>query len=109
MSNCGVDVVRFMTKLRAEHSEPLVGACKGINGVTGEICDVKAGRIMDTFNVKAQTIKTAVESACMLLRIDQVVSGLSHKKQGGGSRKIPGANQSGGLENAETVGEKLGD
>lgn len=109
MSNCGVDVVRFMTKLRAEHSEPLTGANKGINGVTGEIVDVKAGRIMDTFNVKAQTIKTAVESACMLLRIDQVVSGLSHKKQMGGQRKIPGANQAGGLDNAETVGEKLGD
>lgn len=36
--------------------------------------------IWDPYVVKAQTIKTAIESACMLLRIDDVVSGISKKK-----------------------------
>jgi len=108
MSNCGVDVVRFMTQLRAKHSEPGVGACMGINGVTGEIVDVKEGKIMDTFNVKSQILKTAVESACMLLRIDQVVSGISHRKGGGGGPpKMPGMED--GMQEGDTVGEKLGD
>jgi T-complex protein 1 subunit gamma len=34
--------------------------------------------------VKVQTIKTAVESAALLLRIDDIVSGIN-KKQSGGS------------------------
>ncbi len=29
--------------------------------------------------VKAQTIKTAIESACLLLRVDDIVSGVSVK------------------------------
>jgi T-complex protein 1 subunit gamma len=33
--------------------------------------------------VKAQTIKTAIESACLLLRVDDIVSGVSRKQQGG--------------------------
>ena len=36
--------------------------------------------IWEPFAVKSQTIKTAVESAAMLLRIDEIVSG-THKKQ----------------------------
>lgn len=36
--------------------------------------------VWDTFAVKTQTIKTAVEAACMLLRIDDIVSGLSKKE-----------------------------
>ncbi|CAO3581247.1 unnamed protein product [Absidia cylindrospora] len=36
--------------------------------------------------VKVQTIKTAIESACLLLRVDDIVSGISKNKsqaQGG--------------------------
>ena len=35
--------------------------------------------VWDTFEVKTQTMKTAIESACMLLRIDDIVSGLQNK------------------------------
>jgi T-complex protein 1 subunit gamma len=31
--------------------------------------------IWEPFSVKSQTIKTAIESACLLLRVDDVVSG----------------------------------
>lgn len=40
----------------------------------------------EPYQVKAQTIKTAVESAQMLLRIDDIVSGLSKKDRGSGPR-----------------------
>jgi T-complex protein 1 subunit gamma len=31
--------------------------------------------------VKSQTIKTAIEAACLLLRVDDIVSGLSRRKE----------------------------
>lgn len=36
--------------------------------------------------MKVQTIKTSVESAIMLLRIDDIVSGISKKSRGGGGQ-----------------------
>jgi T-complex protein 1 subunit gamma len=36
--------------------------------------------VWDPFVVKTQTFKTAIESACLILRIDDVVSG-TRKKQ----------------------------
>ena len=43
--------------------------------------------------VKSQTIKSAIESACLLLRVDDIVSGMSKKKQGGGGGPAPQMNQ----------------
>jgi T-complex protein 1 subunit gamma len=42
-------------------------------------------QIWDAYNVKAQTFKTAIEAACMLLRIDDVVSGIKKKQAPGSS------------------------
>lgn len=44
-------------------------------------------QIWDAYNVKAQTFKTAIEAACMLLRIDDIVSGIK-------KRQAPQANES---------------
>jgi hypothetical protein len=49
------------------------------------VCLFKCCQIWDAYNVKAQTFKTAIEAACMLLRIDDVVSGIK-KKQPPGSQ-----------------------
>ena len=35
--------------------------------------------VWEPYAVKAQTLKTAVESACLLLRVDDIVSGVSQK------------------------------
>ena len=51
----------------------------GIDGEKGTIVDMKALGVWDPYAVKVQSIKTAVESATMLLRIDDIVSGLSKK------------------------------
>jgi len=40
--------------------------------------------VWEPLSVKTQTIKSAIESACLLLRVDDIVSGLSKKKQSGG-------------------------
>jgi T-complex protein 1 subunit gamma len=40
--------------------------------------------------VKIQTLKTAVEATCMLLRVDDIVSGVSKRQeQSGGQEEAP--------------------
>merc|ERR1712151_1405172 len=82
--NCGADVVRVMTDLRARHATT-GGVNWGIDGNKGVVADVKALGILDTFSVKQQTFRTAVEAAAMLLRIDDIISGISKKKRDGGA------------------------
>merc|ERR1719361_2975752 len=98
--NCGADVVRVMTDLRARHSSPGGGVNWGIDGHKGTVTDVKALGIMDTFAVKQQTLKTAIEAAAMLLRIDDIISGISKKKRDSGAPQgtMPG-------EGDETFGD----
>merc|ERR1712232_1090374 len=76
-------VVRVMTDLRARHSVANQGVNWGIDGNKGVVADAFALGITDTFAVKQQTLKTAVEAAAMLLRIDDIISGISKKKRGG--------------------------
>lgn len=87
--NCGVSVIRTVTQLRAKHASACdemektgeVKPCNwGVNGTTGELVDMEELGIWEPFSVKVQTIKTAIESACMILRIDDIVSG-SKKSQ----------------------------
>ena len=76
--NCGADVVRILTELRARHSaSDGSGKMWGINGNSGQIEDMKEAEIWDPCSVKQQTFKTSIESACMLLRIDDIVSGIA--------------------------------
>ena len=78
--NCGADVVRLITQLRAKHATA-GNSTIGVDGCKGTLADMKDLGIWDPFSVKVQTIKTSIEAACMLLRIDDIVSGL-RKAQG---------------------------
>jgi len=42
--------------------------------------------VWEPFSVKSQTLKTAIEAACLLLRVDDIFSGLSKKGGGGGGQ-----------------------
>merc|ERR1719251_711513 len=81
--NCGADVVRVMTDLRARHASQ-GGVNWGIDGHKGFVADARELGIVDTFAVKQQTLRTAIEAAAMLLRIDDIISGISKNKRGGG-------------------------
>ena len=48
-----------------------------------------------------QTIKTAIEATCLLLRIDDIVSGITKKASGGGG--APQMQQSPQVEDADGV------
>lgn len=69
--NAGADVVRVLTELRAAKAGG-ANPNLGIDGVKGVVCDMAGpGGVLDPFAVRTQTIKSAVESACMLLRIGE--------------------------------------
>lgn len=53
----------------------------GIDGNSGKIADMTQANIWDPLAVKQQTYKTAIESACMLLRIDDIVSGIKKERK----------------------------
>uniref|UniRef100_A0A182P508 T-complex protein 1 subunit gamma n=1 Tax=Anopheles epiroticus TaxID=199890 RepID=A0A182P508_9DIPT len=89
--NCGANTIRTLTALRAKHaSHPAAdGPCTwGIDGETGELVDMKEKNIWEPLSVKLQVYKTAVETAILLLRIDDIVSG-SKKKSDDGSGPSP--------------------
>ncbi|EPY31549.1 T-complex protein 1 subunit gamma [Strigomonas culicis] len=73
-SNCGANVIRVVTDLRARHANG-EGWYWGINGHTGEIVDVRDLKILEPAAVKIQALKTSIEAAAMILRVDDVVSG----------------------------------
>lgn len=78
--NCGANTIRTLTALRAKHASHAqsgdTGPCSwGINGETGEIVDMKSLKVWEPLSVKLQVYKTAVETAILLLRIDDIVSG----------------------------------
>ena len=78
--NCGANVIRLLTELRTKHSQGVEGSAWGVDGTTGVAADMNKLGIWEPYCVKTQTLKTAIESACLILRIDDVVSG-TRKKQ----------------------------
>ncbi|CAI5482297.1 unnamed protein product [Closterium sp. Yama58-4] len=80
--NCGVSVIRTVTALQAKHAQG-ANTSIGIDGDTGALTDMKELGVWEPYAVKVQTVKTAIEAACMLLRIDDIVSGLKKKQAGG--------------------------
>lgn len=77
--NCGANVIRLLTELRTKHTQA-DGSSWGVNGTTGAAADMYKLGIWEPYCVKTQTLKTAIESACLILRIDDVVSGTRKKK-----------------------------
>ena len=95
-----------MTDLRARHSSATAkedgGLYQGIDGNIGKIVDMRTAAIWDPISVKLQTFKTSIEAACMLLRIDDIVSGI--KKNRSGAQGGRGAEEEDGGEQ-ETFGD----
>lgn len=102
--NCGVNVIRTMTALQGKHANG-ENSWTGIDGNTGEISDMKEKKIWDAYNVKAQTYKTAIEASCMLLRIDDIVSGIKEKQAPGSQPNKPQIEQADDADNEQMIPE----
>ena len=82
IQNCGGDTIRTLTALRAKHatiSED--NKTWGVNGETGQLTDVFKLGVLEPLSVKLQAYKTAIETAILLLRIDDIVSGSKKRDQ----------------------------
>jgi len=88
IQNCGGSTVRQLTALRAKHAQP-GNATWGIDGTSGNLVDMKELNIWDPLLVKLQVYKTAIETAILLLRIDDIVSGTKKKDDADKPEKKP--------------------
>ena len=88
--NCGGDTLRIITELRAMHANNS-NPTSGVDGATGKIADMNDIGVWEPYQVKVQTLKTAIESATMLLRIDDIVSGSKAKQSAYGEALASGS------------------
>ncbi|GAA5872954.1 hypothetical protein JCM16303_006890 [Sporobolomyces ruberrimus] len=98
VQNCGGNAIRVLTSLRAKHA---AGEHQfGVDGENGKVVDMKEYGLYESAAVKVQTIKTAIESACLLLRVDDIVS--AKRPQGengpGVQSTAPGDDGEGGMQ-----------
>ena len=67
--------------LRAKQKDS--GPTWGIDGTCGDVVDMNdtdGPNIWEPYAVKVQTIKTAIEAASLILRVDDIVSGIKKSK-----------------------------
>ncbi len=70
--NAGLDSVGILVNLRAKHKGD-GNLWYGVNVFSGKIEDMRKLKVLEPLRVKMQVIKSATETACMILRIDKVM------------------------------------
>jgi archaeal chaperonin len=71
--NAGMDLIGTQVELRTKSKEP--GKVRyGIDVFKGKIADLSSREIYEPLLVKNQVINSATEAACMILRIDDIIS-----------------------------------
>ena len=70
--NAGMDPIDTIISLRAKQNSGKKGA--GINARESKIGDMNSLSILEPLVVKEQIVKSATETACMILRIDDVIA-----------------------------------
>ncbi|KAI3707404.1 hypothetical protein L6452_25891 [Arctium lappa] len=93
-----------MSKLSKLKDQITENAWTGIAGNPGVIADMKKLKIWDAYYMKAHTFKTAIETSCMLLRIDDIVSGIKKKQAPGSARPLkPTIEQEGDADTKQMI------
>ena len=87
--NAGLEPIDMLVELRQAHDKE-DGKNMGINVFTGKIQNSIDNGVIEPIVVKEQAIKSAAESACMILRIDDVISSSRPKGGPGGPGGMPG-------------------
>ena len=81
--NAGLDSIDIIVELRSAH-EKEKGQYKGVNVFDGKVQDSVKNGVIEPAVVKEQAIKSAAESAAMILRIDDVIAATKPKEGPGG-------------------------
>lgn len=71
--NAGLDVIDIIVSLRAAH-EKKNGLWQGVNVYAGKVGNMLKEDVLEPLAVKQQAIKSAVEVASMILRIDDIIA-----------------------------------
>lgn len=74
IQNSGGNPIRILSQLRSKHAKG--EHTFGIDGENGKVVDMETYGIWEPEVIKQQSIKTAIESASLLLRVDDIVSGV---------------------------------
>lgn len=83
IQNCGsASAIKLLTQLRAKHANG--EHTFGVDGEKGVVVDMNEYGLWEPAAVKMQTLKTAIESASLLLRVDDVVSARRRREPAGG-------------------------
>ncbi|MEM2099123.1 MAG: thermosome subunit beta [Candidatus Bathyarchaeia archaeon] len=90
--NAGLEPIDVIVDLRAAH-EKADGKNMGINVFTGKVQNSIENGVLEPLVVKEQALKSAAESASMILRIDDVIAATKPKEGPGG--KTPPAGPEG--------------
>ncbi|HET7644686.1 MAG TPA: thermosome subunit beta [Nitrososphaeraceae archaeon] len=88
-TNAGMDPIDTMAELRAKQNKGMKWT--GINVKNTNVLDMYKQNVLEPVVIKEQIIKSAIEAACMILRIDDVIA--SSKSKGG----PPGGGMPGGM------------
>ncbi len=80
--NAGLDPIDILVQLRAKHESD--GKNIGIDVFDGKMKDMISAGIVEPVVVKLQAIKSAAESAAMILRIDDVIAAKASEGPPGG-------------------------
>merc|ERR1712051_931088 len=96
-NNCGANPIRTLTQLKAKHATE-GNSSWGVNGLTGKVEDMKQVGVLEPLAVKLQTYKTAIETAILLLRIDDIVSGSKKRDDSSGGGMPAGPTQESMME-----------
>jgi thermosome len=86
--NAGLDTLDIMVALKAAH-EKKGGSAMGVNVFEGGVADMLEKGVVEPMVVKLQAVKSGVEVASMILRIDDVVAAKSGGAGGGPGGKGP--------------------
>ncbi|MCW4018101.1 MAG: thermosome subunit beta [Candidatus Bathyarchaeota archaeon] len=87
--NAGLEPIDILVSLRSAHDKD-DGKYQGINVFTGKIQNSVDNGVIEPIVVKEQAIKSAAESASMILRIDDVIASSKPKGGPGGPGGMPG-------------------
>jgi chaperonin GroEL (HSP60 family) len=87
--NAGLEPIDILVELRSAHDKE-DGKNKGINVFTGKVQNSIENGVIEPIVVKEQAIKSAAESAAMILRIDDVITAKAPKGGPGGPGGMPG-------------------
>lgn len=71
--NAGLEIIDIITKLRSSHEKP-DGRFLGVDVFSGKIINMYEAGVIEPLVVKEHAIKSAVDAAIMILRMDDVIA-----------------------------------